>query len=80
MPPSHSTNARKPLLGNNTVPIPEINGTLTVSITLAADDNSSFLNSFLASSNFCRLLKTFANSLDPDQDREDVGPDLGSNC
>ena len=25
-------------------------------------------NSFLASGNFCRLLITFANSLDPDQD------------
>ena len=25
------------------------------------------------------LLITFANSLDPDQDRQNVGPDLGSN-
>ena len=25
---------------------------------------------------FCRLLITFANSLDPDQDRQNVGPDL----
>ena len=24
----------------------------------------------------CRLLITFANSLDPDQDRQNVGPDL----
>ena len=23
---------------------------------------------------------TFANSLDPDQGRQDVGPDLGPNC
>ena len=30
---------------------------------------------FLASSDFCRLLITFANSLDPDQDRQNVGPD-----
>ena len=33
-------------------------------------------NSFLASSDFCRLLITFANNLDPDQDRQNVGPDL----
>ena len=33
----------------------------------------------LASSDFCRLLITFANSLDPDQDRHNGGPDLGSN-
>ena len=34
------------------------------------------LDSFLASGDFCRLLITFANSLDPDQDRQNVGPDL----
>ena len=27
-----------------------------------------------------RLLMAFANSLDPDQARQDVGPDLGQNC
>ena len=27
---------------------------------------------------FCRLLITFANSLEPDQDRQNVGPDLDS--
>ena len=27
----------------------------------------------------CRLLKTFANSLDQDQDRQIVGPDLDPN-
>ena len=31
------------------------------------------------SSDFCRLLLTFANSLDPDQDRQNVGPDLNPN-
>ena len=36
--------------------------------------------SFLASGNFRHLLITFANSLDPDQDRGTVGPDLDSNC
>ena len=34
---------------------------------------------FLASDDFCRLLITFANSLDPEQDRQNVGPDLGPN-
>ena len=38
------------------------------------------INYFLASSDFCHLLKTYANSLDPDQDRQNVGPDLDSNC
>ena len=35
----------------------------------------SFIYSFLASGNFCHLLMTFAKSLDPDQDRQNVGPD-----
>ena len=26
----------------------------------------------------CCLLITFANSLDPDQDRQNIGPDIGS--
>ena len=34
------------------------------------------LTFFLASSNFSHLLITFANSLDPDQDQQNVGPDL----
>ena len=34
------------------------------------------ITSFLASCNFCRLLITFANSLDPDKDRQNNGPDL----
>ena len=29
---------------------------------------------------FCCLLKTFANSLDPDQAQQNVGPDLDPNC
>ena len=37
-------------------------------------------NSVLASGDFCRLLITFANSFDPDQDRQNVGPDLDPNC
>ena len=38
------------------------------------------LKSVLASSKFCHLLITFANSFDPDQDRHSVGPDLETNC
>ena len=33
-------------------------------------------NSFLARGDFCCLLITLANSLDPDQDQQNVGPDL----
>ena len=40
----------------------------------------SLFNSFPASGDFCRLLIIFANSFDPDQDRQDVGPDLDPNC
>ena len=37
-------------------------------------------NSFLTSYDFCHLLITFANSLDTDQPRHDVRPDLDPNC
>ena len=37
------------------------------------------LNSFLPKGDFCRLSITFANSLDPDQDRHNVGPGLYTN-
>ena len=37
------------------------------------------INSFLASSDFCCLLITFANSLDPDQDLQNVGQDHDPN-
>ena len=36
-------------------------------------------NSFLDRCDFCRLPITFANSLDPDQDRQNVGPGLDPN-
>ena len=39
-----------------------------------------FVNSSLASGHFCHLLLTIGNSLDPDQDRQNVGPDLDPNC
>ena len=37
------------------------------------------INSLPASGSFCHLLITFANSLDPDQARQNVGPDLDPN-
>ena len=37
-------------------------------------------NSFLLSGHFCHLLIAFSNSLDTDQDRQNVGPDLDPNC
>ena len=40
----------------------------------------SVFNSLLASGEFCHTLMTFANSLDPDQARQNVGPDLDPNC
>ena len=40
----------------------------------------SVFNSLPASGDFCHLLITFANSLDPDQARLNVGPDLAPNC
>ena len=39
-----------------------------------------YFNSLPASGDFCHLLITFANSLDPDQARQNVGPDLDPNC
>ena len=40
---------------------------------------SNCFNYFLASGDFCHLLITFANSLDPDQDRQRVRSDLDPN-
>ena len=37
------------------------------------------LNPFLACGDFRHQLITFPNSLDPDQDRQNVGPDLNPN-
>ena len=35
-----------------------------------------FINSFLASGDFCCLLIVFANSLDPGQYQQNIGPEL----
>ena len=40
----------------------------------------SIFNYLPASGNFCDLLITFANSLDPDQARQNAGSDLDPNC
>ena len=40
----------------------------------------SVFNSLPASGNFCHLLITLANILDPDQAGQNVGPDLDPNC
>ena len=48
-------------------------------IWLPSSENIPKINSFHASSNFCCLLITFANSLDPDQARLNVGPDQDPN-
>ena len=37
------------------------------------------VNPFLASDDLCGVLINFANSLDPDQQRQNVGPDLDPN-
>ena len=37
-------------------------------------------NSFVAKADFCCPLICFANSLDPDQDPQNVGPGLDPNC
>ena len=42
--------------------------------------SSQYINSFSASGDFCLLLITFANSLDPDQAGQNVRPDLDPNC
>ena len=40
----------------------------------------SLFDSLPANGDFCHLLITFANSLNPDQARQNVGPDLDPNC
>ena len=43
-------------------------------------DCSNFKKYSPASGDLCRLLMTSTNSLDPDQDRQKVGPDQDPNC
>ena len=56
---------------------------LTLAKVLArkvVSSSCSVFNSLPASGNFCNLLITFADSLDPDQAQQNVGPDLDPNC
>ena len=46
----------------------------------SVQDLSLGLNLSLLSGDFCCLLIAFSNSLDPDQDRHNVGPDLNPIC
>ena len=48
--------------------------------TCLKTDFTWHINSFSSSGEFCRLLITFANSLDPDLAWQNIGPDLDSNC
>ena len=48
-----------------------------MSVQTPVDKN--FIN-YLLARDICGLLITFANSLDPDQDGQNVGPDLDPNC
>ena len=47
-------------------------------VCVSCEKESLFLT-FLISTNFCRPLIIFAKSLDPDQDRQNVGPELDPN-
>ena len=49
-------------------------------VSVITTDKHFSINSLPASSDFCRLLLSFANSLDPDQARPNVGPDQDPNC
>ena len=49
-----------------------------LSLSLLAGRTVVF-NSFLDSDDFCLLLINFANSFDPDQDSQNVGPELDPN-
>ena len=63
------------LMGNNE------NDSENMPLILIQDiSNLLGLNSFLARGNFCHPLITFANSLDPYQDRHSIGPDLDLMC
>ena len=42
-------------------------------------NNTRCINSFPASGDFCHLLITFENSLDPDQEQHSVAADLDPN-
>ena len=51
--------------------------TKTYELSICLVDHSAF-KSVLASDNFCHQLLTFVNSLDPDQNQQNISPDLDS--
>ena len=58
-----------------------LEGTISLlSMVCLSVDRNLTLSYFLASDDFCCLLITFANSLDPDQAQQNISPDLDSNC
>ena len=50
--------------------------TIVITVTITYSKGNILYLIFLARGDFCRLLMTFANSLDPDQDRQHFGPGL----
>ena len=54
--------------------------TMPVDSLLQHCEDYAMLKSLLASGDFCRLLIIFANSLDPDQDKQNIGPYVDPNC
>ena len=49
-------------------------------LVLTRSTSGDTRNSFPASGDFCRLLITFANSLESDQAQQNRGPELNPNC
>ena len=52
----------------------------TAPIGAVCSGSTLFASILPAGDNFCHLLKTFANSLDPDQTRQNVQPGLDPIC
>ena len=71
---SHQTACMHRLIQVSSFP----NKTSAIFITLVKDQ-VLIPNSFLANGDFCHLLITLTNCLDPDQDRHNVGPDMDLN-
>ena len=53
---------------------------LLVHLYICTVMHACMFNSFVASLDFGHLLLIFANCLEPDQDQQNVGTDLGLNC
>ena len=64
------------MLHSHMMPLPTLS---VLNLNFFTQFQHHILNSLLANIDFCHLLMSFANTLDPDQDRQIVGPDLDSN-